>query len=132
MSGEPQAGTETDELVAELIMGWKFEFMTDSDGYDHNCWIRGSEILWDEAPRYSTDIAAAWMVMEHMRQGHKSVVPRIDSLEHKRWEQFQQVLWEASYPWGGDETDAWDNALFMLSPLSICVAALKAYGRTLQ
>lgn len=62
-----KAGRQLDELVAERVMGWKRgrtfgngngEWIIDGKGYDYH------HISWEVTPKYSTDIAAAWEVLE--------------------------------------------------------------------
>jgi len=69
------AGRETDILVAEQVVGWKIE--TDAaklrklNAYfsrdEKRRWWRSPEGGWyDDPPTYSSDIAAAWLVVEVM------------------------------------------------------------------
>jgi hypothetical protein len=54
------AGRELDALVAEKVMGWKVRpdrYPVDATGQSQF-----------RVPEYSTDIAAAWRVVEQMRQ----------------------------------------------------------------
>lgn len=64
-------GPELDALVAEKVMGRKREHEFDNDSDDPTCYYcnaylssRGRPCAGD--PPYSTDIAAAWEVVEHM------------------------------------------------------------------
>jgi len=68
-----EAGPEMDALVAERVMGWQLsEYrIVRPDGSSFDAPIRE---MWDDPlysryslPPYSTDIAAAWQVVEHMR-----------------------------------------------------------------
>lgn len=103
-----KAGRELDALVAEKVMGLmmidgkeKYPCDSSSKGY----------ILTDPEP-YSTDIAAAWLVVEKLR----------DTL-HVNWDICSDsTSWWAKI--GNLETlKAADSA-----PLAICLAALKAVG----
>lgn len=75
-----KAGRQTDLLVAQYVMGWQLE--TDQaeikrlDKYlfrdKDNRWWRNPEGGWRfDPPNYSTDIVAAWQVVEKMNiRGH--------------------------------------------------------------
>lgn len=61
------AGPALDELIAERVMGW-----TRRDGpvFSHESrWQAPGVKGWDWLPEYSTDIAAAWQVVEKLRAG---------------------------------------------------------------
>jgi Phage ABA sandwich domain len=69
-------GRETDILVAEQVMGWEIE--TDAvklkrlnryiSNKAENCWWRTPEGGWrSDPPSYSSEIAAAWQVVERMK-----------------------------------------------------------------
>lgn len=71
-------------------------------------------------PRYSTDIAAAWSVVEKMRgEGvYIDVQPRCDR-------------WDTVAGWQGpDDGDIWEQVSLTAdtAPLAICLAALRAKG----
>ena len=98
---EMPAGRELDALVAEKVMGW-----------DH--YPSKHEIV----PAYSTDIAAAWEVVEKMRSDDW-------------WAQIAQDntdIWDAKL-WRG-EPDRWFPTMETYgnaptAPLAICRATLK-------
>lgn len=61
-----EAGRELDALIAEKVMGWKLLAVS---GSEHG-FIREGVALRKPIPRFSTDIAAAWQVVECMRERH--------------------------------------------------------------
>lgn len=84
MSSDVPVGRELDALVAERVMGWKWmpldkhfhrtECAVD-DGVIASAHLRDDSVLRADThvgpycsppPRYSTDIAAAWEVLEHV------------------------------------------------------------------
>lgn len=68
-----EAGRELDALVAEKVMGWQVIETDDCNGID-NYWLsKDGQHVWllphdfeAALPSYSTDIAAAWAVVEKM------------------------------------------------------------------
>lgn len=113
-----KAGLELDALIAEKVMGWHFvgTFTLDPE---LNCdrWARdqnGLERYFHEVPKYSTDIAAAWQVVEKM----------IVYSEH-HFLLDKGGAWLCRFREGGlspGET----------APHAICLAALKAVGWPIQ
>lgn len=107
---ELEAGPQMDALVAEKVMGWSIrgELWKDKRGT-----IRRSKSTFEQyepSIRWSpsTDIAAAWEVVEKMPMG---MWPSVDG-------------WVVEIPDGsGDEVEA------PTAPLAICRAALKAIER---
>jgi len=76
------AGREIDILVAEQVMGWEIE--TDAVKLKRlnryisrnakNCWWRTPEGGWYcDPPSYSSEIAAAWHVVEKMKSKGRSL-----------------------------------------------------------
>ena len=57
------AGRELDLLVAEKIMGWKFQF---GQYRGEGCSALDEDGNWDVVPRYSRDVAAAWMIVHRI------------------------------------------------------------------
>ncbi len=118
---------ELDARVAEKIMELKPALVED----DMTVFTRGREWLlrgdWyyegdgfvDEVPYYSTDIAAAWKVIERLQQRGIWLC----SLEGK-WKNLYRVILE----W---RREGLQHAQVMESsaPLAICLAALEAVGR---
>jgi hypothetical protein len=121
------AGRELDALVAEKVMGWT------SDLYAHS--LMGEKVrLWlppppsdvahtaDTLPRYSTDIAAAWEVVEKVSgPGLAFELVDVGSFNPGYTE---LPRWCASFGDGNvviaEEADT--------APHAICLAALKAVG----
>lgn len=101
-------GRELDALVAEKVMGWR-KRETPPGGH---IWIDKDNLAYvpGELPRYSTDIAAAWEVVEKLNN--------LDfSIEYER----EIKIWRASFEQG-------IPALEREAPLAICFAALNAVG----
>jgi|SRR3990167_6480327 len=112
-------GAALDALVATRIMGWRQETLP--DGYSY--WCHPEEDRWTplEVFKPSTSIADAWQVVESMRG------------DHDRWVAFVGWLFEDLRP--GMQSPltrivAYElpEAMRKLSPLTICLAALKAIG----
>lgn len=134
------AGSGLDVLVAEKVMG--LEVISDpkrylevsADGGDifgkkyvctvmcHNQTFeaRGSRIA--TIPQYSTDIGAAWLVVEHMQKsavcGYISLYSPTD--ESKYWFAKFSKKWHSCEIYDGELGDA--------APHAICIAALDAVG----
>lgn len=109
-------GRELDALVAEKVMG---DYISDREG-EPGSW-RGPDFT--PLPQYSTDISAAWEVVEKI-------------INHSDY-----VCWELSSEWKGDgaKSDYPFYARFCLgngdktagadtAPHAICIAALKVVG----
>jgi len=127
-----EAGRELDALVAEKVMGIEVDLVVAPfiyyspyrDRYDE--WAAGNEPYIDKdgdihlIPRYSTDIAAAWLVVEKMRE--------------TRWIEVHSTIdgeWAAFYtPIGTTDMNQaiHEYAKASTAPLAICLAALKAVG----
>lgn len=121
-------GRELDALVAEKVMGWKFTggFSTDPElGSDR--WAtdsNGHERFYQDVPYYSTDIAAAWEVVEILSD-------RFDFRVHTRagytgkWVAFGYNPQKSKEMQEGD----FQYGVFKSSlPHAICLAALKTVG----
>lgn len=136
------AGRELDALVAERVMGLPVKWgedpyreigMPSKEGRQPHLKGRagGVEYDWAPVPRYSTDIAAAWQVVEHLatRPPYMAVevsnlgVPHARVIHSYGSARFQQ--WEA---WV-ESTDIPDPRPFSeRCALAICLAALRATG----
>lgn len=103
-------GRELDALVAEKVMGWTG---IENDNLDGTDWYAGSPPGSEghaEVPAFSTDISAAWEVVEEVNR--KNVYGfRLHNPGNGVWEASWNVLAEG-----------------MSAPLAICLAALKAVG----
>lgn len=62
MSDELAAGPALDALVAEKVLGWEYH----PDNAVFTWWQAPNDSWHDAPPPYSTDIAAAWQVVETM------------------------------------------------------------------
>lgn len=101
---EMPAGRELDALVAEKVMLWVVDRLS-----NHWCGVpTNGTALPSDIPSYSTDIGAAWEVVEKMRT-HSDV---------QVWVRF---VWELPMSARGIHA-----LLANLSPEAICRAALKA------
>jgi len=100
------AGKEMDALVAKSIMGGGI--VGRSNHPEEEYWSFDTKYA-VELPEFSTDISAAWKVVEKMNNG--------------LWLENHGVIWMAKFPFK-------DNGYWMVSgntaPLAICRAALLA------
>jgi hypothetical protein len=114
-------GRELDALVAEKVMGLNPKLFNVLASY-YEVATEGPRL-----PAYSTDIAAAWLVVEKMHQHPKWVLqlaaPQQDYVNEKWRAIFARKHWETIGPYG------WD-AFGESAPHAICLAALKAVGST--
>jgi hypothetical protein len=110
--GEPEAGRELDALVAERVFGWTecdpdarpFGAVFEEPGYG-----RASNGDRRFIPTYSTDIDAAWQVVE--RVGERCCDFTLERAGS---------AWHADFRMG--------VATATTAPLAICLAALDAFG----
>lgn len=111
-------GRELDALVAEKVMGQTADVR---ERWRGNCLCGRSETCavcsWPLS--YSTDIAAAWEVVE------KLDLLALYSLEGCEGE------WTVRKYYNNDEWDEWDDTDGVSAPHAICLAALKAVGHSL-
>jgi len=133
-----QAGHELDALVAERVMGWRHVKVT--AGYSE---VGSSEILYDhhdywERPdlskthlhHFSTDIAAAWQVVEKLGSWHgfKFILclrDKLNAIEVK----LEEGRWEAG--WFEDSYEGPEARVVSYgdtAPEAICRAALETVG----
>lgn len=121
LGGAMKPGRELDSLVAEKVMGWR----KDSDGD----WERPSKDAidgWypDHLFPYSTDIAAAWEVVEKLTAqfGDDFTIWSIWSRENKIRARFNR----------GESRTYAAQADAPTAPHAICLAALKAVGHEIS
>jgi hypothetical protein len=130
------AGRELDALVSEKVMGRQWftfihqSYLLEPQVAEHICfhgssWTKGKTADWDSesqiltnlrfqrVPDYSTDIAAAWEVVE-----------KLGLLKTSRLTQDNPDEWVVETK----EHDPLDIASGETAPLAICRAALKAVG----
>lgn len=115
---------EIDKLIAEKVMGWRV-FKTTEEWQKAGSPTGQKITVLDQTPKfeiphYSTDIAAAWQVVEKMHSDGNHV---------QVWRNKNNNFWRASMrfehgKWGKYFTQA------NTAPLAICLAALKAIGVT--
>lgn len=98
-----------DALVAQHVTGWTLARKTDAKLFHAN--VDWSEVL----PKYSTDISAAWEVVEKMNARH-------DDYTFEIWKR-GTLNWYASFI---TDTEFW--AMGETAPLAISYAALKVKG----
>lgn len=111
-------GRELDAMIAEKVMGWTND---DYGWLDDNGLIRGWAIAEGEPPlpNFSTQIAAAWLVIEKMK--HFTLRRKGES-------------WTVEYRDCGNPMDHFvvDDCCASVTadtaPLAICLAAIKAVG----
>ena len=119
---ELKAGAELDAMVAEKVMGWTWHIVRiHASTNTMTAWVRPGHHVpktidpgnnWNAPLPYSTDIAAAWEVVEKMYKDHKLGM----------W--MDVTVPESGIDaYFGDFKGAADTA-----PLAICLAALKAVG----
>ena len=130
-TAEMVAGRELDALVAEKVMKLRVIFDEDRYGEMHIWWAvptdPGTVEEWDKfyLPAYSTDIAAAWQVIEHMKERGLTV-----------WFVSKEFAWQEAPHWEAGLTvepcdSGWLPQIQALAsaetaPLAICRAALMA------
>lgn len=103
-------GRELDALVAEKVMGEDLSPLGT---------LHGREIPY-VPPHYSTDIAAAWQVMEHITAQKRDDFGWFDL-------RFVNDRWKATFITGA-YYEARDHIEAPTAPHAICLAALKAVG----
>lgn len=126
-------GKELDALVAEHVLGWgpreinhstsilcKWRNPEDSTGYNDY-----------SLPSFSSDIAAAWELVEKLKVGHREVrsdgcvVKDSIRIEYRETTGSWFVCWAYS-GWNFMEFEHWTEG--ESAPHAICLAALKTVG----
>ncbi len=114
-----KAGGKLDALIAEKLFGDKFEFHKTFDGY-YRPWVE-DPIAFEPCPDYSTDISAAWKVVEKLL----TLLPNQDfHIEHWRDDGTETSGWQVSSCYELGEWKDWIRAETL--PLAVCSAALKS------
>lgn len=122
------AGAEMDALVAISLFGWSNLQWRDADHYvSPGCGRNSSSPAgyYGKGPnmecflthRYSTDIAAAWLVVEKLRDSDQ-----LESIALGNWEDSRWTKWVVTLRCFADDQDGRGET----APLAICRAALKA------
>lgn len=121
------AGRDMDALVAEKVMGWDLKTVWIGSEEHKRLIAPERHYMPDDYPWYSTDIAAAWMVVEKMQERFKcgvkvfAIIPeQIERVGKKYVCSFHSGTLEYITP----ELHTSDKA--DTAPLAICRAALKA------
>lgn len=127
---KPEAGRDLDAAVAVRIMGWQrrtIETNTQQFVVVPQDWTDFSGAHWwghdiyEQVPHYSTDIAAAWLVVEEMRtDGWDMTLVQTAAMRHEPWD-CRLFIAEYKRAIGHGNT----------APLAICRAALQAVGAEL-
>jgi hypothetical protein len=120
------AGRELDALVAEKVMGWRCRGLHPI----HECPVFATGRADTLAPHFSTDIAAAWQVVEKMGADGWNVSLYVHRGEHGG------CGCSITCPYGpcekhGNAVETWhgvEDVRGATVPLAICLAALKAVG----
>jgi hypothetical protein len=116
------AGKEMDSLIAERVMGWAKHPHVDSPTY----WWEGptKSYLIDNLPHFSSDIAAAWQVVEQLQQrGYTRITVGLQGLG--KTVDFCHI--EGDGPAWHEVIDGHGHDAFSL-PLAICRGALGCVG----
>lgn len=115
-------------LIAERVMGWK---RGERYGNGNGEWQRPTDdpkrsgrLTWEQTPRYSTDIAAAWQVVEKWRAKGEGF--QLDSLGFTGVEGETDAAWRCSFMDATDGGMEHYSAEAETAPLAICLAALAA------
>lgn len=120
------AKRELDEFVAIHIFDWSDFWTNGILLYGHSPGERamGIDAERSPVPHYSTDIAAAWLVVEAMR-GRGLHLQMNDTLSAYRARFFTV---ESTRDWDRESTDGAYYEFADTAPHAICLAALKAVG----
>lgn len=139
---ELKAGRELDALVAEKVMGWRpmQGGVSMEIGEKDDLWEDGSRKWYGKdgdprpmrllpSPKFSTDIAAAWLVVEKLiARGDEFTLERI-SLDKVWRAKVYPFTKDKGWAGGGYFTSSNDVAVnAKTAPLAICRAALLAVG----
>lgn len=116
-----EPGRELDVLVAEKVMGWRAHTIWGTD-YEVGSGEPVRRICY--APYYSTDIAAAWDVVQKMREDRRKVLVH---WENGQTSAYNEEFWEVEIS-GPLRLDAAFRAHADTAPHAICIAALRAVG----
>jgi len=112
-----KAGRKLDSLVSEKVFGEKYPFDKKLKDY-YRPWVE-DPIAYEPCPYYSSDIKAAWQVVEKLL----SLLPNQDfHIEH--WADGDISNWQVSSCYQLGEWMDWVRAETL--PHAICLAALKA------
>jgi hypothetical protein len=135
-----EAGRELDAIIAEKVMGWQRE--TDerelrrlNSGYLDaseyaRWWINPSGGWACASPRYSTDIAAAWEVVERLKDANRDDASYDFDLIYESSKERETGLRNDVFGWFAQFGEAeHGSGRADTAPLAICLAALEAVGK---
>ena len=116
-----KAGRELDALVAEKVMGMR-------PGTE-DCWVDPASSYGGQLPlaHYSTDIAAAWAVVENIKSLHPDDREELTfAMNYYPEDKIWRFGWESYGEFGQFSGDA------ETAPHAICLAALAAVGHRIN
>jgi hypothetical protein len=130
-------GPELDALVAEKAIGFRRATAETAPNFAHHIdvlkqtWFLSDEergTCFSAVPEYSTEIAAAWEVVEKLIAKHY-----FPSVQHLPGDRGEENFWECTLGWeklpGADlGLREYVSATASTAPHAICLAALKAVG----
>ena len=110
---------EIDVLVAEHVLGIKAQMAVDNSGWMYwekldNAW----EGQWSRLPHYSTDISAAWKVVEKMLESN-------GVYDFGCCNRYGETFSSWFYP---NADESYTCSFDKTAPMAICLAALAARG----
>ena len=111
---------ELDALIAERVMGWELDDLPEGVVWEGNSETGGGVTARTAVPRYSTDIAAAWEVVEKIRGA---------GFTFSLWDNANQYAapWDCRFT-HRDDVGQKGIAIEGTAPHAICLAALRAKG----
>lgn len=121
-----QAGRELDYLIQEQVFkkcahrNERYYACQGDSGFE--CADCGADLYGNRCPKYSTDIAAAWEVINHIHS-HWLFGKRQIFLQKLQMESSKMAI-----PSEKDVWISWPDVLFYVTPEAICLAALQAVG----
>jgi hypothetical protein len=109
-------GRELDQFVAEKVMGWKILSHWEPNVPKHLLDENQCEVIPPLFKFYSTDINAAWQIVDYLKDWHFSL---------KRMSFYEKWHWEAYFK-------ARPTVIGETAPHAICLAALMAIGHQID
>jgi hypothetical protein len=136
MTGQMEAGRELDALVAEKVMGAEWDeqwavgysilkFREDVRHLVTHDWACEKKQVNPACPHYSTDIAAAWLIVERLRPAEDTRYGVTIESDGAGW---YCTVEDADVEW--DDPAHTSVAYGETLPLAICRAALASVGAT--
>jgi hypothetical protein len=126
MTTELMAGRELDAEVARVVMGWTDIVVSDIGAFGHPLILKPewARII---VPHYSTDIGAAWEIVQRMRAlGWSLVIGLNGAATNQNGAKFIRAAYLLGFSiFDGDRSDGYD-AVAETASLAISLAALAA------